>query len=243
MTRSMRRRMLIAGQGQTYSQKILSLRGVAQGAYYPMSEVSGSVMTEMVAARHAAYSAGVTLNAIAGPLVGGGNAPLFDGNDYATLASLPIPQGEGSISMFIRAYDAEVWNDLNRKFMLMLRADDNNEIHIEKYDDVVGQLRFLRAAGSTIDEVRVSSISSTVWLHLCLTWSTENDRLRAYIDRAQVGATQTGLGTWSGANASLNVARYFSGALFWVGYCKELVIAPVEWTLEEVQIAGGQGFL
>ena len=37
------------------------------------------------------------------------------------------------------------------------------------------------------------------WNNLALTWSKAADEMKAYLNGVQVGSTQTGLGTWSGA--------------------------------------------
>tara|TARA_R100001510_G_C7638890_1_gene196688 strand:- start:567 stop:1301 length:735 start_codon:yes stop_codon:yes gene_type:complete len=61
------------------------------------------------------------------------------------------------------------------------------------------------------------------WYHLAMSWDVEADEFKAYINGAQSGTTQTGLGTWSGNINSVKVAQNSLGDnTYWNGHIDEL---------------------
>ena len=84
-------------------------------------------------------------------------------------------------------------------------------------------------AGSTVKAVTDASLASTLnWFQIGLTVDKTGDKVIAYINGAQVGSTQTGLGTWAGALAATlcNIgAAATTPTAVWSGLIAHVVIA------------------
>ena len=189
---------------QTYSEKVLATASANLLAYFICGEASGTVMQEEKNNYDGAYT-GVTLGQTG---IGDGNTcPLFDGaNDYGNLYTAGLAGvfsgAEGTMAMWCKMNTAGVWSDATQRYLFVLRADADNRVDITK-QTTTNQLRFRYTAGATEELVTDISLAGTAnWFHLAMTWSKAADQVIAYINGAQVGATQTGLGTWAGALAT-----------------------------------------
>lgn len=187
-----------------YWRKMLSVAPDALIAYWPLYEPSGTVVINRQgdAARNGVYT-GVDLNY---PGIGDGlSAPFFDGvNDYANIYSAALNSAfnaaEGTIQIWGRL-TAAVWTDATYRQAMMLRADANNRLLIER-EPTNDQIVYYYIAGGTLKSVALTTSRPITPFHLALTWSKSADQMKAYFNGVQVGATQTGLGTWAGALAS-----------------------------------------
>lgn len=139
--------------------------------------------------------------AVLGPISGETKlAPYLDGStsygDILTAGySSLFNKDEGGIFQFVKV-DAAAWAATTQRYMTYVRVDATNFIEIAKGSSV-NQLRFSYVAGGTSSQVLHAPISTTAWISVAITWSASNDRMRAFVNGAQVGVDQTGLGTFS----------------------------------------------
>lgn len=185
-----------------YTNKVIALSPIL---YYPMAEPSGTTATdESGNARNGTYTA-VTL---AQTGIGDGRtAGSFDGstsvcNAYGASFVAAFNKDEGTIAGWAKVAAAGVWTDAAARQMVRFLADGSNLIIIRK-TTTNNQIQLQYVAGGTNKNIN-TTFSLTTWFHWALTWSKAADQVKAYINGAQVGATLTGLGTWSGALASGN---------------------------------------
>ena len=136
----------------------------------------------------------------------GRTAFSFDGGDFVNIYSSELAAvfdgAKGTVEVWVRITDAAVWADATVRYFIRLGADANNHINIRR-TATNNTLGFQYVAGGTSDVVTDSSLAaSTDWFLVALTWDSVADELKAYINGAQVGSTQTGLGAWAGSLAS-----------------------------------------
>lgn len=164
-------------------------------------------------AQDGAYT-GVTLER---PGIGDGyTCALFDGiNDYTDIYSATFAAAlngaEGSLAIWLKAYNAGVWTDGLLRVFVLLRVDANNYIRLNKS---VGnnQCDGIYRAGGVTKQRAIPTGGTLDYLLLLLTWSVSagpTGEVRAYLNGAQVGAALTNLGAWAGA---LDVDRTLIGA-------------------------------
>ena len=140
-------------------------------------------------------------------------AYYFDGtNDYVTWYSQTLNSfvnpSAGTLLAFAKVSGAGVWTDGTVRFLGRLYADANNYIGIYK-PTANNQLIFQSVFGGVDKSVTISSLSYSGWFMVALTWDKTADESKMFINGVQVGATQTGLGTWVG---NLDSTRAIIGA-------------------------------
>lgn len=192
------------GGGASYTVKVKALLPIA---YWPMAETSGTVITdESGNGRNGAYKASGE------PLLGqtgigdGRTAPLFDGtNDFANVFSASL-QGafngaEGTLAIWFKVSAAGVWTDGVTRRLMYFQVDANNRVRFEK-STTNNQIAAVYTAGGTAKSVLWNNAGPTSLQHLAVTWSKSADQMKFYANGVQIGATQTGLGTWVGSLVS-----------------------------------------
>lgn len=179
--------------GQSYDQVMSSLGWLV---YLPMTEASGNALDASGNGYNGTWAGTPQRQNTDGPSVGMGKAVRFSGDDVlnyysAGLASAFTP-GEFTISFWIYL------NGGTGRFISIRTdpVDNNNRVLI--YMSAATTLSFFYAAGGTAKNVDATGLTNSVWYNGTLTVSKSNDRMKAHINGAQVGSTQTGLGTWSG---------------------------------------------
>jgi hypothetical protein len=206
-----------------YTNKVIALSPIA---YFPQAEASGTVCTdESGNARNGVYKASGE------PLLGqtgvgdGRTAPLYDGtNDFANIFTAGL-QGafsgaEGTLALWMKVSAVGVWTDGATRLLARLAADANNQVRILR-TVTNNQIRVQLTAGGTASLVGIAVGPTTGWVHLAVTWSDAADQLIAYLNGAQSGATQTGLGTFAGSLATTTVvlgAADTASTTPWSGY-------------------------
>lgn len=189
----------VASRG--YTNKVLALSPIA---YWPMAEASGSVAIDASGnGRNGAYS-GVTLGATG--IGDGRTAATFDGatsytNVYSASLAGAFSGAQGSIVIWGRVSGAGIWTDGISRRMLLLQADANNRIGINKAV-ANNEIDWLYVAGSVSKSAGVTSFSPAGNFCIGLTWDKAGDAVKFYVSGAQSGATQTGLGVFAGALSS-----------------------------------------
>jgi lysophospholipase L1-like esterase len=200
---------LLGGGGLPYYQQVKNLFGANLIQYLTLGETSGvTALDSSGNGRDGAYGAGAaapTLADLAFPF--GGSLPHFDGGDYVNAYSTSFRDAFNPLAGFVSVWcriDEAAFQDLTYDKIFRFRVDTNNWVYIEKAGNNTDRIDFFYRAGGTITTVAVTQIS-TLWgglLHLGLTWSKANDRVRAFINGVQVGADQSGLGVWAGVLAA-----------------------------------------
>lgn len=207
-----------------YTNKIIALGPIA---YWPQAEASGTIVTdESGNGRNGAYKAAGE------PLLGqtgigdGRTAPLYDGvNDFANVFSASL-QGafngaEGTIAIWFKVASAGVWTDATIRRLMYFQVDANNRARFEK-STTNNQIAAVYTAGGTAKSVLWNNAGPLTWQHLAITWSKSADQMKFYANGAQIGSTQTGLGTWAGnlasGNTVIGASDSSSGGTPWSGY-------------------------
>jgi hypothetical protein len=131
----------------------------------------------------------------------------ISGTDYLVYdaTSNINPDTAGTIEFWFRA-ESDFWEDGLSNVLFNTRVDTNNRIRIN--NPTSDDLKLNHRAGGTPSVGIQSDISdgwSTEWHHIVLTWSVSTDELKVFIDGAQLGTTQTGLGTWAGTLTDFNI--------------------------------------
>lgn len=186
-------------------------------AYWPLWEVSGTTADnyEGTVARDATYSSDVAGWPVGSGVGDGYTAPFFDGsNDYVNIYTSSLNTAlsgtEGTLLVWFKVYAASVWTDTKAAKAVHIYDDSNNDIYIEKAGGA-NRLTFRYRAAGTSSAADITSQSFTDFRPLVISWSAAGDAMKMYINGAQVGTTQTGLGAWSGTGLSsteTNIGAY-----------------------------------
>lgn len=198
-----------AGNNLAYTNKVIALAPIA---YWPLADASGTTATdESGNGRNGAYS-NVTLGATG---IGDGRtaatflaASTSRVNVYSTSFRDAFNNAEGTIAIWLAVTSAAVWSDGASRRIFSLRVDGSNEVNIQKLT-TSNQIIFGYVAGATSKTVTATVGPTTAYVHLALTWSKAANQMKAYVNGAQSGSTQTGLGTWAG---TLNINTTGIGA-------------------------------
>lgn len=139
----------------------------------------------------------------------------FDGvndlvNVYSAVLASKFSGLEGTVTFVARVSAAGVWTDGAGHILLLLgTASAANKIYIYKAT-TNNTLQFVHLGGVTTRTVTYTPVSEVGWMRMAMTWSVSADEMKAYVNGVQVGATQTGLGVWTG---DLNSSQCILGAL------------------------------
>ena len=119
----------------------------------------------------------------------------------------------GSIALWVRKT-----SNTGTQECVDARVDGNNEIEITDFNDGSLNLRFNYSGGGVAKTVSVASLALNTWTHLCITWDTTANEMRAYVNGAQVGTTQTALTQGAGTLVNYSIGNdvwndYFVGGV------------------------------
>lgn len=139
-------------------------------------------------------------------------AATFDGttsygNLYTSALAAAFNGAAGTVAIWFKVSGAGVWTDATDRNLFALRSDNNNRVFILK-SATSNLLSYRYHAGAVVESVD-TTLSSTALCHAAITWDKVADEVKCYLNGVQIGATQTGLGTWAG---SLNSATTVVGA-------------------------------
>jgi hypothetical protein len=195
-----------AGIRQTYLQKSLGIGTPKQ--ILVQNETSGSTAEDSTTENNDGTFTNVALNNTASP-VSGDNAPSYGSsstlNAFSAGLAADFSGQEFTIGCWAKVSGSGVWTDGAIRKILVWLADTNNYLLIEK-TNTNNQIRFQYNAGGTLKTVTYT-ISTTNWFRVEMVISKAGDSMKCFVDGAQVGSTQTGLGSFS---AALTIARYGS---------------------------------
>jgi hypothetical protein len=188
--------------GAAKRQYMARVRGLGPIAYFPLDEASGTVarnLGTLGAAANGTYT-GVTLGQ---PGIGDGRTcPSFDGtNDYVNIHSAALAAAFNgaafTVAGWCRVSSIGVLSDGTNRYVVSSYGGAADEWNIRRYATIPNIFIARCKAGATDKSVSIT-IADANWHHLAMTHDKANDAFKAYLDGAQVGATQTGLGVWGG---------------------------------------------
>ena len=205
-----------------YAAKVKGIASANLIGYWPLAEPSGTtIVDESGNARNGAYTS-VTLGQQG---IGDGrtaatfNGTTSTGNVYGASLAGAFNGAEGTFTAWLQMSGAGVWTDAAIRRYATFTVDANNIIALFKHS-TNNTIRCDYKAGSTLSSVSSTAVGgSTAWFHVAITWSNAADQVKVYINGAQVGATQTGLGTWAGALSvgGAKIGSAETAANFWSG--------------------------
>jgi hypothetical protein len=159
------------------------------------------------------------------------NSLLLDGtNDHMQIDGLAndISTTVGTVSAWVKL-DSTSANGV----VFKASVDTNNQIGMI-YLNSGEDMRFQYKAGGTsklIDQAFAYEGNDT-WYHIMITWDTDADEMKAYVNGSAVGSTQESLGTWSGSIDAVDVGKnsladnsYFTGHIDQVSVFASVVSA------------------
>ncbi len=212
--------------------------GSTAGDYAEFDDISVTEVSPLVGKMTPTATTFPTIGSTAGGHLS--NAYTFDGtNDFVNIYSSDLNsvfyQNEGTVVAWAKVNASSVWTDSTSGQIFYLRADDNNRIQIlESSSNSLLQFNYL--GGGTNSQV-ISAFSSTSWFQVVATWNKSADQFKVYVNGAQVGTTQTGLGTWTGnlaTTTSLIGAASTAGAAPWKGMINDVRLYTRALSAEEI---------
>lgn len=189
-----------------YAQKLRGVFGTAAiVGYWIMDEPSGTVSQDAGSKNHPGTYTAVTLNQTG--IGDGRKAASFDGATsknviYSAGLNTDFNNLQATIIAWGKVSGAGVWTDATVRNLIQIAADASNYFQIAR-TATNNQLNLAYSAGATVKAVTDSSLAgSLAYFQVGLTVDKAGDALKAYINGAQVGATQSALGVWAGALAA-----------------------------------------
>jgi len=141
------------------------------------------------------------VGAVYGPIVDTGQVTGDFVNIYSAALNSGFDGAAGSINLWAKVSAAGNWTDGQMRYLIRIGADNDNQVYIRK-GSTSNTIEFGYVAGGTAKTVTKSSVSTTGWMVLALSWDKTADQVKAYFNGIQEGSTQVSLGTWSGNLAS-----------------------------------------
>lgn len=189
------------GPSLTFSQRMLLLSPLA---YWRLNEVAGTSGAGSVLDASGNSRTGTpTAVTFGGAGIGDGfTSASFDGttsyiNVYSAALNAGFSGAAGTLLAWLKVSGAGVWTDAALRVAYKIYVDGSNTIKVYR-SATANRLAFDYVAGGTAKTINVDGLSYTDWFQVAITWTKAGDQAIAYINGAQVGATQTGLGTWAG---------------------------------------------
>lgn len=190
-----------AGAAQSYIDKVLSYSPIA---YWPLNEPSGGTAVDASGNGYDGAYTGVTLGQTG--IGDGETCPLFDGaNDYCDIYSAGLDaafdKDEGSMSCWVKVFNAGVWTDGLERYAFAVRNNWTNKAQFFK-DVVNNRVYWHRGTTGDISSVLNPAMGGyTDWFHVGMTWSVLANEMKAFLNGPQEGSTQT-ISSWTDALAA-----------------------------------------
>lgn len=222
-------------------QAIAALSGLI--AYWPLDDLSGTVITSDVSASQNGTNGGATVNQ--NTTNGVVKAYSFDGiNDYGDVYSTALTSAFNGPAgtAFIFMNGANMGTTTTRRLFFMSVNGSNFISGVKSATPNTVVLQYV--AGGTTRSVSIGSVASNTWYLMAMTWDKAADEMKVYLNNAQSGSTQTGLGTWAGTFASTTTcigASSNAGAQPWEQYLAHMVLCNVALPLATIQSIASLG--
>lgn len=183
---------------QTYLQRV---KATTPLAYWTLGDASGTAAVDEMGLGNGTYNS-VTL---AQPGIGDGKTSVLTSatsyiNVYSAALAAAFNPAECTLLIWSKIAAAQ-WADGASRWMIQLRTDLNNRILIAK-DTAANSYRFTYVAGGTTNTLTYTTDGRETFFQIALTISKSagaSGEAKLFFNGSQVGATQTGLGTWVGA--------------------------------------------
>lgn len=176
-----------------YIARIVALAPIA---YYPLDESSGTTAIDQSGNGHnGTYSGAVP----GGDGIGSGQTGAsFDGSlDTVNIAAMRTLFNGNTGSLVVWG-KTSAWADATVRFLARIQVNASNQVNIQKTANL-NEISFNRSGGGTPKSVVTTALAgSPAYFCAGMTWDTGADELKAYLNGVQVGATQTGIGTFTG---------------------------------------------
>lgn len=212
-------------------------------AHWTLGESAGLTAVDQInrPAQNGAYTGGL----LGQPGIGDGKTSLLtDGandvvNIYTPAFRDAFNNAEGTAMIWARVNDIGVWTDGAGRYPLYLAADGNNAVWVPRRTPANGVLQSnYRAGGVSKIQSNADFNNTLTWMLLAITWSVDDDEVIHYVNGAQWGATDNGLGAWVGnlnPNSTVIGATGLGPANVWHGWLQH----PAVWgaPLTPAQIA------
>lgn len=198
---------VFGGQSAPMSARILGTQAASLIGYWKLNEPSGTTADDVSTTNaDGTYSGTFTLGQTG---IGDGlTSTLFDGTSGRVSLATPLTsidtaigdKSKGTLFAWVKVASAGVWSDATIRGIVHLGADASNRFFINK-NNTTNELAFSHRAGATVKTV-TTTLSTTAFFSVALTWDKVADEVKAYVNGAQVGTTQTALGVFAGTLAS-----------------------------------------
>lgn len=207
--------VVMGGAKTPYDQLLINTYGASE--VWPLVDIaSGTAITAKVAAARNGTLTGWDLQNAAGP-VAGTLAPLSGTNDLGSIFTASLVSAfdgtAGSLIIWCKHTD---WTTTDQ-YGMHLYNDVNNFVRITH--DAANRLSWQYYAGGTALTRTKTSVTSTAWMCLGITWDKAADEVRCYYNGVQEGVTLTSLGVWSGNIQYAGILSFISANKKpWIGH-------------------------
>lgn len=193
------------GGGGGYLSNVLSIADCI--AYWPLTQTSGSSVTDLTGHGVTGTATNITWADTAGAGGSMGSAPLFGATSYISLLvsainTAGLTGGEMTMACWIKNPG---WAASQTITAFQLDVNGTNRCFIRQAGTNI--LNILYQAGGTYSNFSTSSGLSANWMHIATTITKTGDAKKNYVNGSQSGATQTGLGTFAATFTVANIGR------------------------------------
>ena len=189
--------------GYRYAEHVLALFGSSVVSYWPLWELTSGSAQDISANGFTGTHTAVTLGSKG--MGDGHGAASYDGstsftNVYSAALAAAFNPSALTLLGWVN-FPSGVFTDGIIRHVISFAADASNFVRLRK-SSTNNVFNFQHTAGGTANFVNPVAFSVDIWVHLAMTIDIAADQMNAYINAAQTGTTQTGLGVWSGSLAS-----------------------------------------
>lgn len=216
--------MLGGGGGVVYLTRSLQVSTESIVMLLPFTDATGTTAQDAgTLDNDAGYLGGVALGASG---IGDGSKSILLDGSTGRVNALPGGTGlatdlnwqEFTFSLYAALSNADVGSDGSADYLLQVLVNAQNQIIVRKAATPNNTISWIVVAGNVTKSISVTITPDAAFHHYALTFSLANDQMIAYIDGAQVGTMQTGLGTWVGTPTVITIgSQNVAGATPWNG--------------------------
>ncbi|MFC1678136.1 DUF2341 domain-containing protein, partial [Patescibacteria group bacterium] len=197
-------------------------------AHWKFDEIEGTTAYDSVASttwsggNHGTLACGTGCSTVPAWSVGkyAGALEFGDERDYVDvdLDKEPINTSAGTFGAWVkRSFENDI--DVSHPTIFYTEADASNRILLF-YNYLNDDWEFTWDAGGTSYgnvDIPANSIPKDVWTHISMTWDTAADEVKTYVNGAQEGSTDTGLGSFVGSLADAYIGVYSPSGSYYIG--------------------------
>lgn len=214
---------------RTYSQLLLDTFGSSIVAYWPLWETAGTTAVDFGGnGRNAVYTSvtpgtGVGLNSK--PCL---SVPGTAGYVSVSSQAANLNRDEGAFGCFVSGVD---WDTATARRLWCAKIDGSNYFELYKPSANLTEVAYY---GSAVYAYTNAFITNTGWVHLVMTWSRSNNRIRLYVNGVQPGSDATPLGAIVGSFGTYVRIGLDPATSYWKGLIADCVLLNAEPTPAQV---------